>query len=66
MRITKEKIFKQEDGSRVKLEIEFDLFRSKFEYLVRASTCEAGKRKFIDAVDSDGFSYRKASMENVS
>lgn len=58
-----EKIFQNEDGSRVKVVVQmFFYFNKKPTYRVSAYSCPKGKRTWLDIVDTDGVEYRKMNM----
>lgn len=59
-----EKIFKREDGSRVRVNIEFraDWSYSKPEWYFSVDTCEKGKRTWVPACNGDDYFFRKLTM----
>lgn len=58
------KVFKRQDGSRVRIDISvyLDGISSKIEYLVSASQCPPNKRTFSNFVDKEHHEFRKLSM----
>lgn len=60
-----EKIFKLENGSRVKVEVELSSVRfgSDLEWSYTVMTCEPRKRTWKSPVDTDCYKYRALSME---
>lgn len=57
-----EKIFKKEDGSRVKVIVQYSSWADRPSYIVTVLTCEKGKRKFIEVDCDQDPGYRDASM----
>jgi hypothetical protein len=60
-----EKIYKKEDGSKVKLIVDFNFSfnRNNSTYRINVYLCAPNKRKYIK-VDSDDWEYRNLSMED--
>lgn len=61
--MTHEKIFKRDDGTRIKITVTFWHDRSSGAiYNVFVEKCSPGKRKFVDVVDRNDYKYRKLNM----
>lgn len=58
-----EKIFKREDGSRVKVTVRTPMFSSPTVWNVRIDTCEPGKRNFHGVIDINSWKFRGLSMK---
>lgn len=59
-----EKIFKREDGTRVKVYIRISGYY-RFEVECSVSVCQPGKRKFTDVVSTDDYYYRISKNQNA-
>jgi len=62
-----EKIFKRPDGSKVMIvvRLNFDFYnREKGDWSFDVAICKPNKRKFEDAVDTNGWEFRKLSLDN--
>lgn len=59
-----EKIFKREDGTRVKVYIRINGY-CHFAIECRVSVCQPGKRKFTDVVSRDDYNYRINESQNA-
>ena len=61
-----EKILKRQDGSRVRILVEFraewNAIKPVWDFVVHA--CEKGKRTWTTPCDSNDYSFRKLSMED--
>lgn len=59
-----EKIYKREDGQKIRLQISY--WHSNYDpvWTVKVSTCQKGKRSWIPTVDGNSYSYRKLSQED--
>lgn len=58
-----EKIFKNDDDSRVKVIIEmFSHFNKKPTYRVSAYTCQKGKKTWVNVINTESFAYRNLSI----
>lgn len=58
-----EKIFKRQDGLKVKVMVTLRLDRGGIDWSVDAATCRPPKRTWTNVVDTNDYSYRKLSME---
>lgn len=60
-----EKIYKQEDGSKVKIKVVAPFgFTRREGLLVSVSVCAKGKRKFHPVIDGDSHTWRGLSRED--
>lgn len=61
-----EKILKREDGSRVKIIVDYytERYMQKQGYSTLVFTCEKGKRTWKPSFDEDCYRYRTLSMED--
>jgi hypothetical protein len=59
-----EKIFKREDGSRVKLMVSVMFLYNKLVYRCSTSTCIKGKRTWISTTNTDNYTYRALGMKD--
>lgn len=59
-----EKLIKREDGSRVKIDVEFyaNSIMGEHRYLYRVLICGKGKKKFTNPANTDSYEYRSLSM----
>lgn len=63
MKTRLEKIFKLEDGKRLKVTAELLTGMRGLEYKYTVRICAKGKRTFVDVADRDDYQYRALSME---
>lgn len=59
-----EKIIKREDGSKVKLIVNFFEYRDMPEFIVSGYICNPRKHKFIELHNGDDYQYRALSIED--
>lgn len=61
-----EKIYKRQDGSKVKVIAEFsvDAYRNNHSWGFSVEFCEPNKRTWRSPVDTDNYMWRKLSMED--
>ena len=65
MKTKHEKIFKREDGSRVKIVADLMNYRLfDFEYRTSVYTCKKNKRSWFGVVNTDSYEYRGLSMDD--
>jgi len=64
MKLKYEKIIRREDGSRVKIELEFRHDYRNIEYVTAVFTCGKRKRTWEPTYDRDGYHYRGLSMDD--
>ncbi len=58
-----EKVIKREDGSRVKIDVDFREDHSDVTYGINVLTSSKGKRKFRETVNSDDWDRRSLDMD---
>ncbi len=66
MKASIEKIFKSEDGGRIKVEASMYIDRGHVVYSHSVETCEKGKRTWKPVTDRDDHLYRQLSMKERS
>lgn len=63
--MTHEKIFTNNDGSKIKIIVSFSAhsYRNEFDYHVKVHTCAPKKRTFVGTVNTDNYTYRALTMD---
>lgn len=59
-----EKIFRLEDGGRLKISASLFESSNNFKYSFSVSKCQKGKRTWRNVVDVNGYEYRRLSMDD--
>ena len=66
MKASIEKVFKSEDGGRIKVKANMYIDRGEVVYSYSVETCEKGKRTWSPVTDKNDYTYRLLSMKERS